>query len=69
IDSSETPMVVLSTAHPAKFPEAVSEASGATPALPAWLADLMEREERYETLPNDLKIVEDYVHRHTEAGR
>ena len=34
------PMVVLSTAHPAKFPDAVAAACGVTPALPDWLADL-----------------------------
>ena len=34
------PMVVLSTAHPAKFPDAVEAACGVRPALPDWLADL-----------------------------
>src|SRR4029077_17379144 len=40
------PMVVLSTAHPAKFPEAVKAACGVSPALPDWLADLPQRPER-----------------------
>src|SRR6185437_117746 len=31
------PMVVLSTAHPAKFPDAVKAACGSEPALPDWL--------------------------------
>ena len=31
------PMVVLSTAHPAKFPDAVEAACGVRPALPDWL--------------------------------
>ena len=34
------PMVVLSTAHPAKFPEAVEAACGQRPPLPEWLSDL-----------------------------
>ena len=34
------PMVVLSTAHPAKFPDAVAAACGVRPALPDWLAGL-----------------------------
>ena len=34
------PMVVLSTAHAAKFPDAVEAACGARPALPEWLSDL-----------------------------
>ena len=36
-------MVVLSTAHPAKFPDAVEAACGSAPALPDWLADLDRR--------------------------
>ena len=34
------PMVVLGTAHPAKFPAAVEAACGVSPALPAWLGGL-----------------------------
>jgi threonine synthase len=47
------PTVVLGTAHPAKFPDAVERAIGLRPALPPRLADLYEREERYEVLAND----------------
>ena len=49
------------TAHPAKFPDAVEAATGVRPELPDHLADLLERPERTETLPNDLAAVEDYV--------
>ncbi|MFC3322040.1 threonine synthase [Mesorhizobium cantuariense] len=63
------PMVVLGTAHPAKFPAAVEAASGVSPALPAWLGGLMTAEEKYTVLPSDLKMVEDYVGRHTRAAR
>ena len=31
------PMIVLGTAHPAKFPDAVEAACGSAPALPDWL--------------------------------
>ncbi|WP_313031888.1 threonine synthase [Brucella sp.] len=65
--SEAAPMVVLATAHPAKFPDAVKAASGVTPALPAWLSDLMERKESFTVLHNDLKIVEEYVRRHSRA--
>jgi len=61
LPASDTPMVLLSTAHPAKFPDAVTEACGKTPALPGWLSGLMERKERFTVLPSDLKMVEDYV--------
>jgi threonine synthase len=63
------PMVVLATAHPAKFPAAVEAASGVSPALPAWLSGLMEREENYAVLPSEVKMVEDYVSRRTRAAR
>jgi threonine synthase len=65
----KVPMVVLSTAHPAKFPAAVKEASGIEPALPAFLADLMGRKENFTTLPSDPKMLEDYVMRRTRAAR
>ena len=50
----ETPMISLATAHPAKFPDAVERATGVRPALPDRLADLLEREERYDVLSNDI---------------
>ncbi len=50
---AKVPMVVLSTAHPAKFPDAVEKATGERPALPPGFADLMERTERVDGLPND----------------
>jgi threonine synthase len=52
------PMVVLGTAHAAKFPEAVEAACGKRPPLPAWLADLDQRPERVTTLPVDQMAVE-----------
>ena len=58
------PMVTLATAHPAKFPDAVERAIGICPALPARLADLYEREERYATLPNHLPAVMDHIREH-----
>ena len=59
--SAQTPMVVLSTAHPAKFPAAVEAACGVNPALPLWLGNLMEREETFTVLPSDQKMVEDHI--------
>ncbi|MDA0651389.1 MAG: threonine synthase [Proteobacteria bacterium] len=58
----EGPMVTLATAHPAKFPAAVARAeTGQEPVLPAHLADLFEREERFDTLDNDLATVQAYM--------
>ncbi len=50
--------VVLATAHPAKFPEAMVAITGQHPALPSRLAALMTDPERYTSLPNDLAAVE-----------
>ena len=66
--ASDTPMVVLATAHPAKFPDAVKAASGMTPALPERLGDLMDRPERFTPLPSDLKMVEGYISAHGRAA-
>ncbi len=66
---ADTPMVVLATAHPAKFPAAVASACGVTPELPAWLAGMMDAKERFTVLPSDLKMMEDYISRHARASR
>jgi threonine synthase len=52
------PTVAMATAHPAKFPDAIEQAIGIRPTLPARLADLMERPERFVVLPCDLAAVE-----------
>ena len=58
---SATPMITLATAHPAKFPDAVSKASGRVPALPDRLSDLHDREERYSVVENDISTVEKFI--------
>jgi threonine synthase len=55
------PMVVLSTAHAAKFPDAVEAACGVRPELPEWLCDLDQRPERVTVLPVDQSAVERFV--------
>ena len=55
------PMVTLATAHPAKFPDAVEDATGIRPELPIHLADLLERSEEYTQQPNDLATVQNYI--------
>ncbi|MET3589364.1 threonine synthase [Bartonella silvatica] len=55
------PMVVLATAHPAKFPDAVKSACGLSAPCPPCLHDLMERDECIIDLANDEKIVKDYI--------
>lgn len=57
----DVPMIALATAHPAKFPDAVEAASGVRPALPDFLSDLYEREERATTLDNGIDGVRSYI--------
>jgi threonine synthase len=63
------PMVVLSTAHPAKFPDAVERACGIRPGLPDWLADLGSRRERVTVLPPDLSAIENHILSHSRVAR
>ena len=59
--ASQTPMIVLSTAHPAKFPDAVKAACGVDPALPPFLSDLMSRREKFSVLPSTLEMVQRHI--------
>ncbi len=63
----EGPVVVLSTAHPAKFPQDVARATGASPALPRGVASLAEREERFDRLPAEAETIKAYVRAFAEA--
>jgi threonine synthase len=56
-----TPIVAMATAHPAKFPDAIEQAIGRRPPLPAHLADLYERPEYYTCVPANLAAIEDQV--------
>lgn len=65
--ASQTPMIVLSTAHPAKFPDSVKAASGIYPALPHFLSDLMERKEQFTVLPSQLELVQKHIQEHARV--
>lgn len=58
----EQPMVVLATAHPAKFPDAIEQSNiGVEAKMPAHLSDLLEREERFTVLPCDKAVVNTFM--------
>jgi threonine synthase len=63
------PMVVLSTAHAAKFPDAVEAACGVSPALPEWLFDLDRRPERVTVLPAEQPAAERFVLKTSRAAQ
>jgi threonine synthase len=62
------PMVVLSTAHPAKFPEAVERACGRAPEQPERLRLRLGQHERCAVLPNELGAVARFIESHARAG-
>ncbi len=66
---SSIPNIVLSTAHPAKFPEAVEAACGVRPQLPAWLDGLMTKSEHITVMKNDSTEVERFVRSVSRAAK
>lgn len=66
---NNVPVIILSTAHPAKFPDAVKDACGITPQLPLWLDGLMDKEEHFTVLANDEKAVKDFIAAKSRASR
>ena len=64
---SATPMVVLSTAHAAKFPEAVRAAAGVAPGLPQAARGLAAKSERFDHLPADVEAVQAYIRSFAEG--
>jgi threonine synthase len=69
-DTSASPLVVLGTAHPGKFPDAIARAAGIRPDLPAHLSGLAKRKERFTILPNDQNEIERFIRaRATRAAK
>jgi threonine synthase len=66
-DRPDVPVVAHSTAHPAKFPDAVERATGIRPALPPHMADLMGRKESFTVLPNDQAAIERFIRERARA--
>lgn len=59
--TEQTPMITLATAHPAKFPAAVEDATGVHPPLPPAMSNLYERSERVSQIANDLQAIETHI--------
>jgi threonine synthase len=63
------PLVCLATAHPAKFPDAIAEATGRDDlATHPCIAELMAAEERCAVLPEDIAAVRAFI-QSTLSGR
>ena len=63
------PNIVLSTAHAAKFPDAVQAACGTRPELPAYLAGLMTKPEKITPMPNDRAGIERFISSASRAAK
>ena len=53
--------VVLSTAHPCKFPEVIYKAIGKNVKLPNDLNDTMNEKENFSVIENDIDKVKSYI--------
>ena len=62
-------VITLATAHPAKFPDAVSAATGKTPALPERLRGLFDKPERCVSAPADPVAIRDLVLARSRAAK
>jgi threonine synthase len=62
------PIVALATAHPAKFSDAVEQATGIRPPMPAVLAEIIDKPERIVVLPNDAGAVARYLRAHARRA-
>ena len=54
-------VITLATAHPAKFSNAILNATGVQPELPEKVKNIMTKEEIYKNLPNDLKKIQNFI--------
>jgi len=53
--------VVLATAHPCKFPKAILEATGVNEELPEELKFILDEQENYDIIENNLYKVKQHI--------
>ena len=58
---SNNPCVILATAHPAKFPEAVEKATGVKPKLPENVEQKLQKDAIYENVKNNVREIEEAI--------
>ncbi len=63
----EAPIIVLSTAHPAKFPETVQEALGIEPPMPERLSRLWQEDTSVEVTAPTLEALKEHVLAHVRV--
>lgn len=65
---SASPMITLATAHPAKFPDTVLEATGQVSSIPDWAIERAANAEQITRLPNDQAAVEEFIKANSRIG-
>jgi threonine synthase len=66
---ADRPVVALACAHPCKFPDTIEKAIGIRPALPSFLADLLDRPEKLTVLGNDYDMVKARILRNSGIAK
>lgn len=61
--NGETETVIVETAHPAKFSDAVKKATGVTPSVPAHALKQMGNEEAFYTVAADINAIQSTIDR------
>ena len=59
--SNNSTNIILSTAHPSKFPDAVRQVTGKNPELPSEIKKIIEEKEKFDILPNDLNLIKKFI--------
>ena len=67
-DDPETPLVILGTAHPAKFPETVAKAIKEKPQLPKKMSHILKSKERFTIMNPDVNELRDYMYKNKSKG-
>jgi threonine synthase len=60
---TESPIICLSTAHPAKFPDVVVKATGKAPEKPAGIVKLEGLPRKVSDMPNNAEAVKEFIRR------
>ncbi len=58
---SENNNIVLATAHPCKFPDAIEKSINIKPSLPTELKYVLDEKENYDIISNNLEDVKQYI--------
>ncbi len=61
LNSTGEEIIVLGTAHPCKFSETVKEATGVEPKIPENIKNILNKEENYDTIDNNINLVKKYI--------